>query len=367
MILLSREGRRRSPAPQPCPADRPSRTVQVSRRGREVFPGLLTRPARSATLSTCSLQPSRSRRRSRSCSASWWCVAATSAGSAGCSWRRASRSGCSSEVRRPPAPGAVSLVIDQLAQGSWIFLFLWTALIAYLVPDGRPLSRRWRLWIRIGLAGAAAVPHRGGRRRQRLPAGARPRAAAALAPPAAVGPARAARPAARRALVLRLRSGGPQPTEAVGRRGAATASVAGLGRPRRPARPARHVGQLLRSGWTRMGHHRHADRSQHCAADHHGHRDPSPPAVRHPTRVEPNRDVRGAPGGGGRLVRADRAGRRAGRRQRHGGRSAGRRGCRCCGAAGALLAAATDRTLGLRLPLPAPPGSPAARGPGRCG
>ena len=50
-------------------------------------------------------------------------------------------------------PGADSLVIDQLAQGSWIFLFLWTVLIAYLVPDGRPLSRRWRRWIGIGLAG----------------------------------------------------------------------------------------------------------------------------------------------------------------------------------------------------------------------
>ena len=53
-----------------------------------------------------------------------------------------------------PGTGAVTLVIDQLAQGSWMFLFLWTALIAYLVPDGRPLSRRWRLWIRMGLVGA---------------------------------------------------------------------------------------------------------------------------------------------------------------------------------------------------------------------
>lgn len=48
---------------------------------------------------------------------------------------------------------AGSLVIDQLAQGSWIFLFLWLVLIAYLVPDGQALSRRWRLWIRVGLAG----------------------------------------------------------------------------------------------------------------------------------------------------------------------------------------------------------------------
>ncbi len=53
-----------------------------------------------------------------------------------------------------PGTGTVSLVVDQLAQGSWIFLFLGTALIGYLVPDGRPLSRRWLLWIRTGLAGA---------------------------------------------------------------------------------------------------------------------------------------------------------------------------------------------------------------------
>src|SRR4051794_22817685 len=54
---------------------------------------------------------------------------------------------------RAAGPGADSLVIDQLTQGSWIFLFLWTVLIAYLVPDGRPLSSRWRRWIGIGLGG----------------------------------------------------------------------------------------------------------------------------------------------------------------------------------------------------------------------
>jgi signal transduction histidine kinase len=51
--------------------------------------------------------------------------------------------------------GTATLVVDQLSQGIWIFLFLWLVLIAYLIPDGRLLSRRWRLWVRIGLGGAA--------------------------------------------------------------------------------------------------------------------------------------------------------------------------------------------------------------------
>ena len=49
--------------------------------------------------------------------------------------------------------GAAVLVIDQLAQGSWIFLFLWLVLIAYLVPDGRLRSMRRRLWVGAGTAG----------------------------------------------------------------------------------------------------------------------------------------------------------------------------------------------------------------------
>ena len=47
-----------------------------------------------------------------------------------------------------------SLIADQLLAGSWIFLFLWLVLIAYLLPDGRPLSGRWRRWILVGLVGA---------------------------------------------------------------------------------------------------------------------------------------------------------------------------------------------------------------------
>src|SRR6476619_49041 len=54
-----------------------------------------------------------------------------------------------------PATGRAALVGDQLTQGSWIFLFLWLVLVAYLLPDGHPQSGRWRIWIRIGLVGAA--------------------------------------------------------------------------------------------------------------------------------------------------------------------------------------------------------------------
>lgn len=46
------------------------------------------------------------------------------------------------------------LAASQLAQGSWVLLFLWIAVIAYLVPDGRALSRGWRAWISAGLIGA---------------------------------------------------------------------------------------------------------------------------------------------------------------------------------------------------------------------
>jgi signal transduction histidine kinase len=50
--------------------------------------------------------------------------------------------------------GTASLIVDQLGAGSWIFLFLWLVLIAYLLPDGHAISRRWEWWIRAGLAGA---------------------------------------------------------------------------------------------------------------------------------------------------------------------------------------------------------------------
>lgn len=50
-----------------------------------------------------------------------------------------------------------ALVADQLLAGGWVFLFLWLVLIAYVLPDGRPLSSRWLLWVRVGLAGAAML------------------------------------------------------------------------------------------------------------------------------------------------------------------------------------------------------------------
>jgi signal transduction histidine kinase len=54
-----------------------------------------------------------------------------------------------------PSRGTATLVVDQLSQGIWIFLFLWLVLIAYLLPDGHLLSLRWRIWVRVGLGGGA--------------------------------------------------------------------------------------------------------------------------------------------------------------------------------------------------------------------
>jgi two-component system, NarL family, sensor kinase len=48
------------------------------------------------------------------------------------------------------------LVVDQLSAGSWVFLFLWLALIAYLLPDGHLASPRWRASVQVGLAGVLA-------------------------------------------------------------------------------------------------------------------------------------------------------------------------------------------------------------------
>lgn len=45
------------------------------------------------------------------------------------------------------------LVVDQLTQGAWVFLFLFLALIAYLLPDGHLANRFWRRWVRLGLVG----------------------------------------------------------------------------------------------------------------------------------------------------------------------------------------------------------------------
>lgn len=53
----------------------------------------------------------------------------------------------------PPKDGATPMAVDQFAQGAWIFLFVFVALIAYLLPDGRAGSSRWRAWIGVGLVG----------------------------------------------------------------------------------------------------------------------------------------------------------------------------------------------------------------------
>lgn len=55
----------------------------------------------------------------------------------------------------PGLSGKAGLVVDQLASGAWVFLFVWVALIAYLLPDGRPGSQRWRGWLGITVPGIA--------------------------------------------------------------------------------------------------------------------------------------------------------------------------------------------------------------------
>ena len=59
------------------------------------------------------------------------------------------------------------MVVDQLTQGTWVLLFLWLALIAHLLPDGRPISSSWSRWIWVGVVGVVvfqigAVGDRGG-------------------------------------------------------------------------------------------------------------------------------------------------------------------------------------------------------------
>jgi hypothetical protein len=53
---------------------------------------------------------------------------------------------------QPSSPRARA-VFDQLTQGCWVLRFVWMALIAYLLPDGHPASRRWRRWIQFGVVG----------------------------------------------------------------------------------------------------------------------------------------------------------------------------------------------------------------------
>jgi two-component system NarL family sensor kinase len=52
-----------------------------------------------------------------------------------------------------PSSSRAGMVVDQLTQGSWVLVFLWLVLVAYLLPTGRPASQRWGRWVRVGLAG----------------------------------------------------------------------------------------------------------------------------------------------------------------------------------------------------------------------
>lgn len=52
--------------------------------------------------------------------------------------------------------GRIGPIADQVGAGSWVFLFVWLALIAYLLPDGHTASRGWRRWVVAGIVGVAA-------------------------------------------------------------------------------------------------------------------------------------------------------------------------------------------------------------------
>jgi signal transduction histidine kinase len=54
------------------------------------------------------------------------------------------------------ATSRTGLAVEQLLAGSWTLLFLWLALIGYLLPTGRVSSPRQRRWIQVGLAGNLA-------------------------------------------------------------------------------------------------------------------------------------------------------------------------------------------------------------------
>ena len=56
-------------------------------------------------------------------------------------------------IPQSPSTSQAGLVLDQLTQGSWVFLFLWLVVIAYLLPTGHTASSRWRRWVSAGLVG----------------------------------------------------------------------------------------------------------------------------------------------------------------------------------------------------------------------
>ena len=56
-------------------------------------------------------------------------------------------------IPQSPSTSQAGLVLDQLTQGSWVFLFVWLVVIAYLLPNGHTASSRWRRWVSAGLVG----------------------------------------------------------------------------------------------------------------------------------------------------------------------------------------------------------------------
>ncbi|UDY22892.1 GAF domain-containing sensor histidine kinase [Nocardioides sp. Kera G14] len=71
-------------------------------------------------------------------------------------WLLLAHAVCAPVMLLGPAGNGVSsfdLAVDQLTAGLWPLLFLFLVVSAYLLPDGHPMNRRWRWWIRVGLGG----------------------------------------------------------------------------------------------------------------------------------------------------------------------------------------------------------------------
>jgi signal transduction histidine kinase len=56
-------------------------------------------------------------------------------------------------IPQSPSTSQAGMALDQLTQGSWVFMFLWLVLIGYLLPTGHTTSKRWARWVKVGLAG----------------------------------------------------------------------------------------------------------------------------------------------------------------------------------------------------------------------
>ena len=141
------DSRRRSERPRPVG---PASTMPVSRAGPGTVPGTADGAgARRATLEDMLLAGRRAWRGSPGRAGPARSTARGTQRRIGLAARRARRLGraACSVAPRSPSGGAAVLVIDQLAMGSWVLLFLWLVLIAYLLPDGRHRSTPllWRL------------------------------------------------------------------------------------------------------------------------------------------------------------------------------------------------------------------------------